>query len=68
MNTNASLAAGDIIELTLAGERRTAEIMLATEDGYVLLDFFDGERAVATRVDRLEDVTVFQPDPSFVAA
>lgn len=53
---------GDVIEFTLRGERRTAETMLLTEDGYVLLDLFDGDRPAFARLAALDDVTVFRPD------
>ena len=53
---------GDVIEFTLRGERRTAEAMLVTDDGVVLLDLFDGDRPAWARVASLEDVTVFRPD------
>lgn len=53
---------GDVIEFTLHGERRTAEAMLVTDDGVVLLDLFDGERPGWSRVSQLEDVTVYRPE------
>ena len=53
---------GDVLEFTLRGERRTAEAMLVTDDGVVLLDLFDGDRPAWARVSTLEDVTVYQPD------
>lgn len=53
---------GDVIEFTLRGERRTAEAMLVTDDGFVLLDLFDGDRPAFARLDILLDVTVFRPD------
>jgi hypothetical protein len=53
---------GDVIEFTLRGERRTAEAMLVTEDGFVLLDLFDGDRPAFARLAMLDDVTVFRPD------
>jgi hypothetical protein len=53
---------GDVIEFTLHGERRTAEAMLVTDDGVVLLDLFDGDRPAWARVSLLEDVTVYRPD------
>jgi hypothetical protein len=54
---------GDVIEFTLNGERRTAEAMLVTDDGIVLLDLFDGDRPAWARVSLLADVNVFRPDP-----
>lgn len=53
---------GDVIEFTLRGERRTAEAMLVTDDGFVLLDLFDGDRPAFARVEMLDDVSVFRPD------
>jgi hypothetical protein len=53
---------GDVIELTLRGERRTAEAMLVTDDGLVLLDLFDGDRPGWSYLSRLEDVAVYRPD------
>ena len=53
---------GDVIEFTLHGERRTAEAMLVTDDGVVLLDLFDGDRPGWSRVSLLEDVTVYRPE------
>ena len=53
---------GDVIELTLRGERRTAEVMLLTDDGVVLLDLFDGDRPAWAHTTTLEDVIVYTPD------
>ena len=53
---------GDVIEFTLRGERRTAEAMLVTDDGVVLLDLFDGDRLGWGRLSLLEDVSVYRPD------
>jgi hypothetical protein len=53
---------GDVIEFTLHGDRRTAEAMLVTDDGVVLLDLFDGDRPAWARVALLEDVAVYRPD------
>ena len=53
---------GDVIEFTHRGERRTAEAMLVTDDGYVLLDLFDGDRPAFARLAVLDDVSVFRPD------
>ena len=55
------LQAGDVVEFTLHGDRRTAEAMLVT-DGYVLLDLFDGDRPAFARLEMLDDLTVFRPD------
>ena len=54
---------GDVIELTLRGERRTAEVMLLTDDGVVLLDLFDGDRPAWARTSTLEDVIVYHAGP-----
>jgi hypothetical protein len=59
---NQHVEQGDVIEFTLHGERRTAEAMLVTDDGVVLLDLFDGDRPAWARVALLEDVTVYRPD------
>jgi hypothetical protein len=53
---------GDVIEFTLRGERRTAEAMLVTDDGFVLLDLFDGDRPAFARLEVLDEVSVFRPD------
>lgn len=53
---------GDVIEFTLHGDRRTAEAMLVTDDGVVLLDLFDGDRPAWARMALLEDVAVYRPD------
>jgi hypothetical protein len=64
MSTNVpAFVAGDIIEFTKRDERVTAEVMLLTDDGLVLLDLFDGDRPAHARVDQLVDVAVFHPDP-----
>ncbi len=60
--TGEVVSQGDVIEFTLNGERRTAEAMLVTDDGIVLLDLFDGDRPAWARVSQLADVTVFRPD------
>ncbi len=53
---------GDIVEFTLKGERRTAEVMLLTIDDVVLLDLFDGDRPAWARIQTLQDVEIFRPD------
>ena len=53
---------GDVIELTLRGERRTAEVMIISADEQVLLDLFDGDRPAFARLEVLDDVTVFRPE------
>jgi hypothetical protein len=67
---NQTLMQGDVIEFTLRGERRTAEAMLVTDDGVVLLDLFDGDRPGWGRVSQLHDLAVYRPDADegFVAA
>jgi len=59
---NEDIQVGDIVEFTVKGERRTAEIMLVTMDDVVLLDLFDGDRPAWARRATLEDVAVFRPD------
>ncbi len=59
---NQTVKQGDVFEFTLRGERRTAEAMLVTDDGVVLLDLFDGDRPGLGRLSLLEDVTVYRPD------
>ena len=70
MNEHQDLQAGDIVEFTIKGERRTAEVMLVTMDDVVLLDLFDGDRPAWARRYTLEDVAVYRPDfaDSLVAA
>ena len=53
---------GDIVEFTLKGDRRTAEVMLVTIDDVVLLDLFDGDRPAWARRATLEDVAVYRPE------
>ena len=65
---NSEVREGDVIEFTLRGERWTAEAMLLTDDGLVLLDLFDGDRLAWAQVSILEDVAVFAPDGQPVAA
>ena len=59
---NRLVADGDVIEFTLRRERRTAEVMLVTEDDVVLLDLFDGDRPAWARLAQLEDVAIYRPD------
>ena len=54
---------GDVIEFTHRGERRTAEVMLRTDDDQVLLDLFDGDRPAFGFVSALTDVAVYRPEP-----
>jgi hypothetical protein len=53
---------GDVIEFTHRGERRTAEVMIISEDDQVLLDLFDGDRPAFAQLSALVDVAVFRPD------
>ena len=53
---------GDIVEFTVNGQRRTAEVMLVTSDDVVLLDLFDGDRPAWARRATLQDVAIFRPD------
>jgi hypothetical protein len=66
MSEHGTLHEGDIVEFTLRGERRTAEVMLVTDDGAagdtVLLDLFDGDRPAWARVTSLVDVAVYRPE------
>jgi len=64
MEEDQDLHVGDIVEFTVKGERRTAEVMLVTIDDVVLLDLFDGERPAWARRATLEDVAVYRPDLS----
>jgi hypothetical protein len=59
---------GDVIEFTHRGERRTAEVMIRTDDDQVLLDLFDGDRPAFAHVDALVDLAVFRPDATFTVA
>ena len=56
-----TVRAGDVIELTHRGERTTAEVMLVTDDGVVLLDLFDGDRPAWAAISSLVDVAVYRP-------
>lgn len=63
MNTyETSLANGDVIEFTHNDERVTAEVMLVTDDGSVLLDLHDDDRMVHAKIDQLADLAVFSPE------
>ena len=57
-------ATGDVIEFTHRGERRTAEVMIRSDDDQVLLDLFDGDRPAFAQLSALADVAVFRPDAS----
>lgn len=65
--SSTSVETGDVIEFTLRGERRTAEVMLVSED-VALLDLFDGDRPAWARLWHLEDVAVYRPDLVEVSA
>ena len=56
-----SVRAGDVVEFTLRGERRTAEAMLVTDDDVVLLDLFDGDRPAWAHVAHLDALAVYRP-------
>ena len=62
VNTTVELREGDIVEFSLKGDRRTAEVMLVTSDDVVLLDLFDGDRPAWAHRAPLEDVEVYRPD------
>jgi len=62
IESNRDVREGDVLELTLRGERRTAEAMLVTDDDVVLLDLFDGDRLAWAQLSQLDDVVVFRPD------
>ena len=66
--SNREVREGDVIELTLRGERRTAEAMLLTDDDLVLLDLFDGDRPAWAPLSVLKDVVVFRPDLNHMVA
>lgn len=72
MSEHGPLREGDIVEFTLRGERRTAEVMLLTVDGpageTVLLDLFDGDRPAWARLTSLAEVAVYRPTDALVAA
>ena len=70
MNTTTAqdLREGDIVEFTLKGERRTAEIMLVTMDDVILLDLFDGDRPAWARLAQLEDVAIYRPEMAEIFA
>lgn len=62
--TKTIVRAGDVLEFSLHGARTTAEAMLVTDEGFALLDLFDGDRPAWARVDTLDDVAVFVDDAS----
>ena len=69
VQSTTAIREGDVIELSLRGERRTAEVMIVTDDGEALLDLYDGDRPVFARLSALVDVEVYRPDAvDFVVA
>ncbi len=62
------LRAGDVIEITIRGERRTAEVMIVSEDEQLLLDLYDGDRPVFARASTLTDVAIYRPDADLLVA
>jgi hypothetical protein len=60
--THQSLREGDVIEFSLRGERRTAEVMIVSDDDQLLLDLFDGDRPVFARQQALAALAVYRPD------
>lgn len=67
-NDTTTIHEGDVIEFTLRGERRTAEVMILSDDDQVLLDLFDGERPAFGLVSSLTDLAVFRPDVAELVA
>ena len=65
---NTDVRDGDVIEFTHRGERRTAEVMIRTDDDQVLLDLFDGDRPAFAHLDSLVELAVFRPDATFTVA
>jgi hypothetical protein len=68
IDTASDLRDGDVIEFTHRGERRTAEVMIRTDDDQLLLDLFDGDRPAFARLGMLVDVAVFRPDATYTVA
>ena len=69
MNTNeGTLRAGEVIEFTHRGERRTAEVMLVTDDDVVLLDLFDGDRPAWALLSSLDGLAVYRPTAEALSA
>jgi hypothetical protein len=64
--THRSLREGDVIEFTLRGERRTAEVMIVSDEDQLLLDLFDGDRPVFARQGALAELAVYRPDDADV--
>ena len=65
--TATTVREGDVIEFTHRGERRTAEVMIISDD-QALLDLFDGDRPAFAQLSMLSDVAVYRPDAAFVVA
>jgi hypothetical protein len=61
-HTDIGLRAGDVIEITVRGERRTAEVMIVSDDEQLLLDLFDGDRPAWARPATMTDVAIYRPD------
>ena len=69
MNTSeGTVRAGDVVEFTHRGERRTAEAMLVTDDDVVLLDLFDGDRPAWAQLSSLDGLAVYRPTDVLSAA
>ena len=68
IDTASDLRDGDVIEFTHRGERRTAEVMIRTDDDQLLLDLFDGDRPAFACLGMLVDVAVFRPDATYTVA
>jgi hypothetical protein len=66
-DTATTVREGDVIEFTHRGERRTAEVMIISDD-QVLLDLFDGDRPAFAQLSGLADVAVYRPETSFTVA
>ena len=62
------ICAGDVIEVTVDGEVRTAEVMLISDDGTALLDLFDGDRPAFVHVTHLASAAVYRPEPADLVA
>ena len=65
--TRNEICAGDVIEVTVDGEVRTAEVMLIS-DGTALLDLFDGDRPAFVHVSHLASAAVYRPEPADLVA
>jgi isopentenyl phosphate kinase len=56
--TGVRIESGDVVELDLGGEARTALVLLATDDG-AIFDFCDGSLPVVLQAHELAAVRVF---------